>query len=286
MIAVAWIVLILTAQMVAAVTSLTRDIQDGTDYTGIYIRQNQIVRTSNMTCYFKNRSDRICPSQVTIDTRAHAYSEMAQAEENGHFTDIESVIDSKYNYFIYRRDITSVQEFAYRFKEYNLDDTRGTYPFFTHRVITASSEECRQYNQVESRDATIKDNLSARKFTYESNVTNGTILIPNSALGREGTTYIYRGVYRPSQANQIACGDRCITMWAYRNPSGNSKTGTFFECNVSVSNVTNSKRKEHDIPKEVVREAIAAIALQGQFSGPPNDVEDQNWRQFQFYADG
>ena len=113
------------------------------------------------------------------------------------------------------------------------------------------------------------------------------IAIPREYLGREGTTYIYQGKHDPTSATIYICGDRCIWMWAYKNPSGyppeSPEPSAFYQCPVSISVVNNASLPQHSIPDGVAKIAAASIALQGRFAGPVNDPD---YKQYQFYASG
>ena len=246
---------------------------------------------SNLTCYIHGDD---CPSQITTDALAHSYGDLTLAADSrqtsdcGYFTDVASVISSQENFRYYCRRNTTVHGFAYRFNEYNPDDTQKSYPHFTDRVISASSGECNEYSQVGIPEPTAVGDtnslnyISAMNFTYTNNLTSGSIVIPTSALGDEGTTYIYRGMKLPAKAITYGYGDRGIWMWAYRNP-GREQDSRFYECPVSISAVSNVVNPKHNITNEVAREAAASIALQGQWRGPG---EDPDYRQWQWYAEG
>ena len=154
-------------------------------------------------------------------------------------------------------------------------------------MITASSGECNEYSQVYAQPTTVGDtktpnHISAMNFTYTNNLTIGSIVIPTSALGNEGTTYIYRGIKKPAEAVTYAYGDRGTWMWAYRNP-GTKQDPRFYECPITVNAVSNVLDPKHNITDGVAREAAASIALQGQYRG---SGEDPDFRQWQWYADG
>ena len=231
-----------------------------------------------------------------MDQLAHAYSETTLGAKStdpgecGSFTDIQNIIDSESNYRYYSRRTTTVQEFGIRFNEYNIEDAQRIYPHFTNRTISASSGPCNEYPQVGNPEpATVGDPktdgtnfISAFSYTYAINTTsNGSITIPTSALGNEGTTYIYRGSLKPQDAIQYGYGPRGLWMWVYRNP-GQDRTPLFYECPITVSPVTNIINPAHNISDGLAREAAASIALRGQFkSGMQNRV----FTQWQWYAD-
>lgn len=276
--------------MAAAVISITYTVDDAQDFSGTYLR-NGNVAVKDLRCYL-HAALKDCPFQVTQDQLAHAYGEVTQGPDTksdlecGYFSNLDDVINSKYDFPYYCRRNTTNQEFAYRFNEYNPDDTQKIYPSFTKRVIRASSGRCTEYSEIGSQRTTVGDSfpntISALNFTYTDGQRNGTILIPTSALGREGTTYIYQGPRPPAEATTYGFGPRGIVMWVYRNP-GAREGSQFFECPVTVEVVTNVRNPIHNISDSTARQAAASIALQGQFR---NAGKDQDFTQWQWYADG
>ena len=248
---------------------------DGTNYNDIYTREGN-VSVSNLTCYTLRGG---CPSKVTTHALAHAYGETVLALNCGKYSEI-NVTNPKQDYPYYCRRDSFNQEFAYRFKEYNLADVLKIYPRFTQRVIIVASGDCNQYDQIGEPTSVFMGDESVTNFTYGVNsMINGSISIPNSSLGREGTTYIYQGIYDPPNAVTFACGPRCIWMWAYKNP-GATDGPKFYQCPITVTAVSNANRTEHKVTDAVARIAAASIALQGRFSG------DHVFKQYQFYASG
>ena len=242
-----------------------------------------MVHVTNHTCYQRRHNTQVrCPSRVTTHTVAHTYGEMGLGMEEGSYDKISDVLDSQHLYGYYHRSSRYRQQYAYRFNEYNPSDSQKVYPFLTNRTITVEALNCVTYNQTNT------DNKDPQTFTYE-NVANktdrGNVTIPRQYLGNDGTTYIYRGWHDPPAATIYSCGDRCILMWAYRNP-GVQHESTFFRCPVNVSVVNNAQRPEHNIPNNVAKVAAASIALQGRFAGNPNDYDSMNFAQYQFYAAG
>lgn len=277
------------AQMAAAVISITYSVDDAQDFTGTYLR-NGNVSVTDLSCYL-HAGSKECPFQVIQDQLAHAYGEVTQGPdatsslECGYFFNVDDVISSKSNFPYYCRRNTTIQEFAYRYNEYNPDDKQKAYPHFTERVIRASTSPCNEYSEIGSQTATVGDPpnaISAMEFTYTNGTRNGTIQIPTSALGMEGTTYIYRGPPPPVEATTYGFGPRGIVMWVYRNPGG-SQDSRFFECSVTVDPVTNVRNPAHNVSDSTAREAAASIALQGQFH---SSGDNRDFTQWQWYANG
>jgi hypothetical protein len=224
-----------------------------------------------------------CPSSVTQQAVAHAYGETALGFECGEYTEISEIQNPKLDYRWYcSQKSSNRQEFAYRFKEYNPDDTQKVYPYLTNRTITAAAGECVQHDVIGTRE----EANEAKTFTYTNGSSTATITIPKSSLGREGTTYIYRDTEKPESAKTYACGSdrRCISMWAYKNP-GENERDAFYECPIRISTVNNSTLSEHNVPDDVARTAAASIALQGRFRFTGNS-SNKNFIQHQFYASG
>ena len=221
-----------------------------------------------------------CPGRVTVQTVAHSYGEMNLLADHGTYSEIADVLNSEHDFQYYWRQTRNQQQLAIRFNEYNPDDTQKVYPFFTNRTITAESVECYTYSE------TSADNKEPQTFTYSNGTITGSITIPNEYLGREGTTYIYRGFHDPTAATTYKCGDRCIQMWAYKNPSGSPEPSAFYQCNVKISEVNNASLPQHSIPNDVAKIAAASIALQGRYSGPVKNVAEQDSTQYQYYASG
>ena len=162
-----------------------------------------------------------CPSQVTTQSEAHTYGEMNLAGSYCPYNEFSDVLNSKQDCQYYWRTTRNQQQLAYRFNEYNPDDTQKKYPCLTNRTIAAESTQCYTYNE------TSADNKEPRTFTYSNGTVNDSIQIPNNYLGREGTTYIYRAFHDPTAATIYKCGDRFIWMWAYKNPSGSPEPSAF-----------------------------------------------------------
>lgn len=260
-----------------ALTSLTFTVEDGLDYNGTYVTRGQ-VNVSDLSCYHVAHHDGNCLLPDTMQSRAYAYGQMSLAADIGTYNDISDVLESKHNYWYYHRQTRKHQQLAYRFNEYNPADKNRLYPFFTNRTFTAESRNCSKYDVLDV------DDKEPRTFTYSKTdgKNNDTIAIPRDRLGKNGTTYIYRGFHDPAGAPIYSCGDRCLKMWAYKNPSPWGPSA-FYECWVSISGVANTYDPKHEIPDSMAKIAAAAIALQGQFKGPLNDA---NYQQFTFHAHG
>lgn len=276
--------------MALALTNLTFTVDSGTNYNDTYYERGD-VSIPHLSCYHASRGAGDCPSGAgQIQTLAHAYGETSLAAQWGTYNEPSDVLSSKFNYAYYWRQIPNRRQFAYRFNEYNPNDNQSVYPRMTDRFITAESGECTEFSNI------TKDDKVPQNFTYSNGKITGWVEIPPAYLGRDGTTYIYKGFHDPVHAHspEIDCGPRCIIMFAYKNPSGSPEPHAFYRCPISISEVQygdhkSLRRPEHLVPDGVAKVAAASIALQGRWTAPPNDPipkdeDKRNFRQFQYYA--
>ncbi|KAL8825087.1 MAG: hypothetical protein Q9170_007932 [Blastenia crenularia] len=226
----------------------------------------------------QNISKENCPSQEAMQGVAHAYGIISLDADIGRYSDISEVLHSKQNHRYYHRTERHRQQLAYRFNEHDPRDEFRSYPFFTNRTVTAESLNCSIYDEIRA------DEKDPTTFRYSSpdRSFRGAISIPKDYLGKNGTTYIYRGYNSPESAPKYSCGDRCVKMLAYKNHPRNG-SNAFYECSVSVSAVANASEPQHDIPNKIAKLAAAAIAVQGHYKGAE---DNRNYQQYTFYASG
>ena len=290
---IAWIALNIIAQVAVAAISLTWEANDGTNWNGTYLRPGSVT-AARLNCYDNMFNDVVCaentPNDKTNQALAHAYGELALSNQCCTYETNADVLTSGHDcrYFC-RRDRYN-QEFQYRFKEFNPDDfndnvSTKAYPHFTNRTISASGA-CYNYS-VENDHIT--DYGGDHYFEYKNadGSVRGNITIPVAYIGISSTTYIYRGLNSPQNAPAQQCGDRCTILWAYRGP-GDPADNTvkesiqIYQCNVTVTAVTNTTDPIKELPDDMARLAAASISLSGRKSGPgPNE-----WNQYQFYPLG
>ena len=273
------------AQTSVALLSQTYSFDDGRDWSGTYITDGA-VNVPNLTCYFHCQGVHpVCePYPVITQGIAHNYGEQAESLPCGLYNETMEILSLNDNFPYYCRRTPNMQEFAYRFLEWNPEDTQRSYPFLSNRIITASSGRCINYtglpNPVLVRDD--DGHLAAWNFTYQNNSYVGSVIVPTASTLEGGTTYLYRGFHPPEGATIFACGPRCIWMWAQRYDGYNS-TSEFFQCPITISPVKNSHDPIFDVPDGVARLAAASIGLQGRFAGKG---EDANWAQSQYVPFG
>ena len=269
-----------------ALLNLAYTTQDGVNWNGTYTR-NGTVNATDLGCYFPHRRQGPgCPSDpVPRQATANLYGQMGVASDCGDYTDISEVQNSrKYDNYYCRRTPGS-QEFAFRFYEYNPDDQQRTYPFFTNRIVTASAGKCIIYPSVtQSPGIDLDGNPAAINFTFTNGSFTDSISIPKANDGLSGTTYIHRGMKTPGDANSplVVCGPRCLWMWVHK-AQGPNDNSTFYQCPITVSEVSNAPYDRQKINDVIARTAAASIALHGGWTGTS---QEQIFTSFNFYAAG
>ena len=281
---VIWILLNLSAQVSIALVNLTYSLDDGTDWNGTYTRPG-MVNVSDLSCYNANG----CPGKDHEDisqARAHAYGEEATDTGCGVYNTTADILHSKNDYNYYCRRTPKQQEFAYRFSEYNPENKQQTFPHFTNRIITASSGPCYKYYELNNTLApNLGGLLSAWNYTFTNGTYNSSIRIPVDMEALNGTTYVYRGVNIPQNATEFSCGPRCMWMWAHRSVGVASKS-VFFQCPITVSQVSNTTDTRQELSDGMARLAASAIGLQGRFVTVGDKKKKRIWTQYQFYPFG
>ena len=239
-----------------------------------------MVNAPNLTSYFGNFK----PLEPELNQAiAHSYGEISQSDRScSLYEDIAQVYNSTDNPPYFCRRTAGKQEFAYRFKEYNNQDSERRYPSLTKRVITASSGMCLKYtSHNHTLGLDLYNNKAAYNYTFFNSTYNSTISIPITSEGWAATIYIYRGTALPHLATVNSCGARCIWIWAHRSTVPGSETSTFYQCPITISEVSNITTDLQAISDSIPRVAAASIALQGRWTGPENK---KIWTQYQFYA--
>ena len=77
-------------------------------------------------------------------------------------------------------------------------------------------------------------------YQYTNGTFNGNITIPGAYGAYDGTIYVYRGTNVPQKGVTYACSPRCIKMWWAHRLIGNGEISTFFECSITVKDVSNT----------------------------------------------
>lgn len=283
---VTWLLLNLTAQVSVALVNLTYSLDDGTDWNGTYTKPGT-VNVTDLSCYHHLGG---CPGEDHEDVTqalAHTYGELATDADCGLYNTTDDILKSKYHYSYYCRTSPGQQEFAHRFSEYNPEDVQGTFPYFTNRIITASSGKCFEYKEV---NHTVGPDLngmhSAWNYTFTNGSSTSNIMIPINMEAFNGTTYVYRGTTIPQKADMWSCGPRCMWMWAHKSP-GAGDSSLFYQCPITVSQVSDITDPKQNLTDGMARLAASAIGLQGRFvNQKPGHQSERVWTQYQFYPFG
>ena len=234
-----------------------------------------VANAANLSCFAWN-SQGTCGEEISNQAQGNANGQVALAFPCGPYNETSQILSSKIDYRYYCRRTRYQQEFAYRFHEYNPNDTLKTYPNMTQRIITASPGHCFNYTMVDNPLDLLNGNVL---YKFTNGTYNGDITIPSQSSAWDGTTYIYGGINTPQKAQIYACGPRCIWVWAHR-ARGHGEPSTFYKCPITVSPVSNPSDDSQRVSDDMARLAAASIALQGR----PSSTDD--WKQYQLYSFG
>ncbi|KAL8946047.1 MAG: hypothetical protein Q9222_007506, partial [Ikaeria aurantiellina] len=284
-----WIALNLLAQASIAMIGLTYSYDNGFNSSGITTSRD-FVSVPRVDCYYNNgtcTTDPTAPPEIA-QNEAHSYGEITPGDSPCWYSTDDDIYDSPQDCSYFRR--RGDPEYAYRFNEYNGNDRSRAYPFLTKRLIKTSSGQCYQYS---ARTDGTRDSPDGPEsmiaYAYSNETTNGTLVVPRPDTAFDSTTYVYTGVWAPQNASAVACGPRCIWVYALRNsgPVTNFRPIDVFMCPITVSDVTNIGDPAHVVPDDTARMAAASIALSGRYTNPDDAHPDQkHWQQYQLYPYG
>lgn len=270
--------------------SLNYSMDGGTDSSGI-ITSTGIVNAPKLDCYYDGS---MCTSHLpaapeTAQSLAHAYGEIVRGHQSCPYSTTDEITAAstpqKCSYFS-RHD---GQEFAFRYKEYNLEDSVGGYPYLTDRVIRAWPGQCFKYH-VNKNSTYLRDANDGIKeewvFPFYNETYSGILPIPRPSAAFDATTYIWNGTHVPQNATVQTCGPRCVWLYAYQSYGTITKRpNTIFQCPITISDVSNVTLATQNIPNDTARLAAASIALSGRYTNPNGSV-DKVWSQYQLYTFG
>ncbi|KAL8835191.1 MAG: hypothetical protein Q9176_007047 [Flavoplaca citrina] len=283
-----WLALNLLAQASVAIISLTYSMDNGVDSTTI-TTSSGMVSVPRVDCYYNDGNCTTAPDQPPeiAQNEAHAYGELTQGLEGCPYTTDEDIFSSSQDcqYFY----SNNRQEFAYRFAEYNPRDRRRAYPYQTQRLIKTSPGQCYQYTPRDN-DIYFTNSRDGPQSMVVHRFLDGTdedlITVSRSKTAFDSTTYAYIGIQAPQNASAVACGPRCIWVYAIRFNGTVTHRGTdIFKCPITVSTVTNTADPAHFVPNNTARMAAASIALTGRYTNPIGDPM-KHWQQYQLYPYG
>ena len=256
---------------------LMSSMDGGTDSNGTFNRPNGSVNVTNLECY---RLGPDCPTAPeTPQSLAHAFGEITFSQNECPYSTDGDIQNSPQRCFYFRRNDN--QELAYRYVEYNLQDTTYAYPYLTDRIIKSSVGHCYQYNVSDD-----KLQGQIRMLTFNNATYSGILPIPYPDAGDDATTFVYNGTLAPQNTTVEACGPRCVRLYAYRGVGAQTnRTRAMFQCPITVGLVSNATQNAHNVSDAIARLAAASIALTGRYSdaglGTP-----KIWRQYQLFPWG
>ena len=267
---------------------LTYSMDNGVDSTTITSSPG-MVSVPRVDCYYNQGVCTTDPDQPpeVAQNEAHAYGELTQGLESCPYVTDNDIFDSPQDCQYFRSNTS--QEFAYRFAEYNPQDRRRAYPYQTQRLIKVLPGPCYK-STTDGEDAELVDSndgpQSIAVHHFSNGTENDTVAIPRADAAYDSTTYAYTGDQAPQNASAVACGPRCIWLYAIRASGVVRKQPTdIFKCAITVSAVTNADDPAHVVPDDTARMAAASIALSGRYTNPIGDPV-KRWRQFQLYPYG
>ena len=193
--------------------------------------------------YSKNNSAEV-PSIGDEQVTAHKYGYMSSGYIQGNASDLVSNINQGNVDTGLFLTFNMVDHWAYIFYESNPSSKAN---FYTSRTINATWL-CSGYEVVVGGDGSTTD------ITY----LDGDRRIPFfvGETGPGATTYI-------TETAEV-CGPRCARVWAYQAALPRADVlPTLYDCNITISNVSNTYLPEHVIPDLQARLAAGAIGLEG-----------------------
>ncbi|KAL8998264.1 MAG: hypothetical protein Q9169_002668 [Polycauliona sp. 2 TL-2023] len=276
------------AQASVAMIGLTYSMDNGVDSTTI-TTSSGIISVPKVDCYYNQDVCTTNPDRPPEIARneAHAYGELTQGLKSCPYVTDNDIYRSSQDCQYFYSNVS--QEYAYRFAEYNPQDRRRVYPYQTKRLTKASLGPCYQttldgdeIDFVDSRDG--PHSIVVHQFS--NGTENDTVAIARSDTAFDSMTYAYIGDQAPQNASAVACGPRCIWVYAIRSRGVVRTHGTdIFKCAITVSTVTNADDPGHTVPDSTARMAAASIALSGRYTNPIGDPV-KHWQQFQLYPYG
>ena len=271
------------AQASVAMIGLTYSMDQGTDSSGTILNSGTS-RIAKLDCYTNGDS---CPSAPeTPQGIAHAYGQVTQSYQKCAYSTEEDIKKANQSCSYFERN--DGQEYAYRFREYNPEDTSRTYPYLTTRIIKASPGSCYQFNidadtvhPINGSDGT----LGVFVYPFHNETYNGSLPIPRGDAAFDATSYVWNGTSPPKNDTENVCGPRCVWLYAFQSIGIITKRpDLMFKCPITVGVVSDVLLPTQNVTDETARLAAASIALSGRYTNP--DGPTQVWQQYQLFLWG
>ena len=218
--------------------------------------------------------------------QAHAYGVNTRSQKRCLYSTDDDIIASNQSciYFYNRNG----RDFAFRYSEYDPQDTARSYPYLTDRIVKASTGDCHQYAVSSSYLRDSNDGLQAEfVWSFNNDTYDGVLPIPKASQAFDSTTYVYNGTDLPQNTTTEACGPRCLWVYAFQDtgPLREMKPPELYQCPITITDVSNVTNDAQMLSDDNARIAAASITLTGRYTNP-NRSEEKHWEQHRLYPFG
>ena len=223
-----------------AVVQLTYSVPNSTGT--IYVPGT--IQISKLDHYYPKNNSAVIPSLGAEQAQAHMYGFVTSTYNLGNASDLVASQESGRNAPAGYLTYDLVDHWVAQFTETNPDSKQL---FYTNRTAN-SSWLCTSYDVLTGQDGdrtniTYHDGEQIRSFDV-------------GETGPEATTYITE--------TEVVCGPRCAQVWAFQTQIPEMGIlPTLYQCNITISNVSNPYHPEHILPDMQARIAAGAIGLDG-----------------------
>lgn len=238
-----------------AVVQLTYSLQDS---AGAIYEPGKIVSIVRLDHYYPKNESEVLPSLGGEQATAHMYGFISNTYKLGNASDFTASLKTgrgapANGFLMY--DL--VDHWVAQLSENNpaVDQT-----FYTNRTVN-STWLCTSYEVIEGEKGDMTN------ITYRDGDTIRSFDVGETGPG--ATTYI-------TETEEV-CGPRCARVWAFQSKiEDKSIPATFYDCNITMSNVSNPTLPEHILPDMQARIAAGAIGLDGF----PHENTTKQWVRF------
>lgn len=202
------------------------------------------VRIAKMDHYYPKNNTAEIPSLGGEQATVHNYGYISSSYLQGNVSDLLEILDvgvaGSGTFLTYNL----VDHWVYQYYEAN---TKLRANYYTNRTVNVTWL-CSAYDVVDGGDGSTND------ITYLDGDQRVPFFVGQG--GPAATTYITE--------TQEVCGPRCARVWAFQSAiSAMGILPTLYDCNITVSNVSNAYQPEHLIPDMQARLAAGSIGLEG-----------------------
>lgn len=226
--------------MLVAVVQLTYSMEDsqGTLVT------NGPVRIIMMDHYYPKNDSETIPSLGAEQSAAHTFGYISSSYKQGNASDFDQLRGQGVSELAEFISFNMVDHWAYLYFDSN-PTTHAT--FYTSRTVNATWL-CAGYDVVQGGDGSTVD------IVYLDGGVRRPFFVGETGPG--ATTYM-------TETEEV-CGPRCARVWAFQTEILQSEVKpSLYDCNVTVSQVSDMYLPEHSIPDLQARIAAGSIGLEG-----------------------